>query len=404
MGKKPFTIYIKPAVILSFMVAMLLVRPSGMGSLLSAFNTPIKYLQILSVFILLFFVLMQKRKLNLALILVVSYYVLVYGVSYIIRHTDPLFAEACSCIALSMYSYLMFEKNENDLIEGYSKYYLVIIVIQTVMTITGTGLYENAATGLFLNRNHMIRFFLPGMCFTLIDSNNRKKSMLSVSSIFYSICFTFLILFGQSGTGKMTYIAFIILLIIFANRPIPRFLDVFHCAIYSMIVFVLIHYYHIQYYLDFIIIHFLHKDLTFTRRIYIWARAIELIRKHPLFGIGAYSSYSQFLSGNMHSHQYWLQLLLSGGFLGAALIILLYYIASNNLNKNNVLFGANIISITIMAYLVCGIDEALTHSEMLLPLLVIATMYGNSNEYFTATIKRKTNSLVRLFEKKRAVE
>ena len=393
MKKGHFIIKVKPVAILAFFLVALLVRPSGMGDLLSTLNTPVKYLQILSAIIIAFFTIIYKRQPNLSLVLLLAYYVLVFGVSYFIKKSEPMFAEACSCIALSLFSYLAYEKHGDDLIEGYSKYYLFIIVIQMIMTIFGFGLYERAATGLFSNRNHMIRFFLPGLCFTFLDSVDRKNKIWTVSSVLYAACFTYLILFGASGTGKMAYLAFAIPFILFYKREIPKLFSIFNCAIYSAVVFILIYYFRIQYYLDFIIVNFLHKDPSFTKRIYIWERAISYIKENPLFGLGSYTSYANYLNGNMHAHQYWLQLLISGGFIGLILILLIYFIASKNLQSKKGLIGSTIITITIISYLVSGIDEALTHSEMLLPLLVLASMYGNSNEYFMATVRRTRSSL-----------
>lgn len=367
-----------------FAMMALYIRPSGIGDYIP-FAQLQKYLQVLVCIVLYVYTVYlnsRKRKLEPSIIVITIYYTFTYVIDYLLRDTNPPFGEAVASLAMCLFIYINYDRHETEMYDSFSMYYLLIAILQVYLTWYGIKINSSglASEGLFENRNHINRFLIPGLMFCLLNSTKKKNTLYSIRTLLYLACFTNLVLFGKSGTGKMAYIVYIGMLIIFMFRPLPRFISVFSCAIYSILIFVLIYQFGIQYYLDFIIVNLLHKTPEFTGRLYIWNNAISIINSNKIFGIGSYSSYDWVLSGYMHAHQYWLQTLMSGGYVGAILMLLLYRITSSNLQRQKYLVGSKIITITIVSYLVVGIDEALTHSEMLLPIIILGSIYGRKLE------------------------
>ena len=80
----------------------------------------------------------------------------------------------------------------------------------------------------------------------------------------------------------------------------------------------------------------LHKSLTFSGRTRIWDNAISVILHNPLLGIGTWNeeviwSYL----GQIHAHNIFLQVLVSGGILEFSFFVYMHIIIARKLIKNN---------------------------------------------------------------------
>jgi len=65
-----------------------------------------------------------------------------------------------------------------------------------------------------------------------------------------------------------------------------------------------------------IISNIFHKNLTLSGRFYVWNRVIELIKQRPILGYGFNNSQDNLgLIGNAHAHDYYLNILYTGGVL-----------------------------------------------------------------------------------------
>lgn len=362
--------------ICSFFVLAIFLQPSGFYDMAPGlFMDGIRCLQVLLFFGIALVFIYNKIKFTNQLFLIAVYYLLIYGVSLVIRATSPKWVEAMTSIYLCLFICVLMKYKE-DMFSGFFKYYYFVAVLQLLAVLIYHPSVYDVHFGLFLNRNHLIRFFLPGGCFALLSQKFKRDRYITFASFSYFVLFAIVIIQGKSATGFVGLCVFFGYILVFRNREIPKFLEIKYIVIYSILFFILIYYFHIQYYFETFIATVLKRNMTFTGRTSIWDAAIRIIKENPLFGIGSYGNYSSFLNGNSHAHQYWLHNLLSGGIVGTAVVLVIYFRASDNLKKHSNLEGVSIISSTICSFLVVGIDEALTYSEMLIPLLLLASMIG----------------------------
>lgn len=386
-------IKINKVAIAAFIMLIIYLQPSNFINLVpGSFVTILRGFQAALFFLTLFVFIRSKTRITGQLALIISYYILVYGISILIKSSTPKLAEVFSSSVLCLFIAIEYSRNRKALFAGFSEYYLVMAIIEMLLVLALKPA-PMAGMVLFSNRNHVIRFFLPGVFFVLMDSKHREDRYLTVWSVLYIALVTMLVFYGKSATGIVGLVTLLVYIMIFRNREVPKFLELKYIVIYSMLIFAGIYFLGIQKYFEHFIIA-LDRDTTFTGRTYIWDSAVAVIKKNLFFGVGAYSTYAAFLNGHMHAHQYWLQNLLTGGIIGTGLIFFVYLNASNSLRDTSKIEGTSILCATITAFLVIGIDEALNRTEMLIPLLFIAGVYriydGRAN---VALRSRKTRKI-----------
>ena len=131
-------------------------------------------------------------------------------------------------------------------------------------------------------------------------------------------------------------------------------------------------------------------------RIIIWNKSIDLIEKNFFWGIGYWNSENMYrLITASHAHNYYLQLLLTGGII---LLIMIFYavkVADNALNKCINKSASNIIVVAIGLFFIMGIDEDTSSAVMLYPLLMMALCSKKIDSYFQSnnSINNKTSHL-----------
>jgi O-antigen ligase len=229
--------------------------------------------------------------------------------------------------------------------------------------------------GAYLGKNYVGRFLMPGFMFILLNELYSEGKALTKKSIVQCSLIIMAILLSLSGTAIVGVIVFWLCFFLFSKFGVNKATTVFKFSLYSMVAFILIYFFHIQEYFEFFIVRILHKDLSFTGRTEIWDVSIRTIQNNLLYGVGLRNTYTAFLLNHAHSHQYWLQILLYGGIIAFALVLLLYLFASRNLYSLKCETGSIIISVIIISYLIMGIDEALNNAYFLLPLIVFAGTY-----------------------------
>lgn len=374
--KHNLIIKIRKKAVFAFLVIFFFLQPSNFFALFPAyFPSVFRVGQALILFALGIKVFQKKEVFRIQLLLIMSYYLLVYGISMVIKSSTPQLMEAFASIGICIYIAYAFFDEQDDLVSGFSAYYMVYALIEILILIILKPDPTKYDMGLFYNRNHLIRFFLPGTYFVLMNSKIKSDRYLSLFSLAYLGMISFIILYGKSATGLVGLGALIILLLVFRNKRLPKYLEPKYVVLYTIAIFIGIYVFHIERYFEYFITVVLHRDATFTGRTYIWTAALSVIRNNIVFGVGSYANYGDFLLGFKHAHQYWLQCLLSGGIIGTAVLLMIYSNASNSLRDSAQTIGATLLCIVIDILLIIGIDEALTKTEMLIPLLLMAGLY-----------------------------
>lgn len=336
---------------------------------------PVRVLQLGVLLISIISILIHNETPNRTWLLVVVYYVFTYGRAFLSASSAEIqLSTPINAIALCTLTFTGLRRNKSALCTGYTCYFFAVALFQLFLMITRHDLFVlDGEFGLFENRNYLVRFFLPGMLFAMIASYEKRGKIWNLTVILYLALMTTIIIMAKSGTGMIGILVFLILSIIFSKKQLPRWLSVNLVAIYSAIIFLLIYFFNFQENFDFLIVDILNKDITFTGRTYIWDSAISVIKQYPFLGIGESSNLRAYLYGASHAHQYWLQLLLTGGIVSCSIVFAMYHLAGKNTKKHPESCLFKLVSITIISFLIMGIDESLMGATMLMPLLVVAS-------------------------------
>ena len=147
----------------------------------------------------------------------------------------------------------------------------------------------------------------------------------------------------------------------FTERVWEKLLNLkFVLAIYAVIS-VLVVYVQNSPQIQYILVNIMHKDPTLTTRTYIWNLCIESLAKQPLTGLGYLNSLSyQNLTNNMYAtsaHNMSLSILISGGFIGLAIYVIIIIVAWQSF-KINISIEKKITSIAIIAILIIGMTSS----------------------------------------------
>lgn len=233
------------------------------------------------------------------------------------------------------------------------------------------GMYRDTMYSLnwFLGyKTARLAFSLP-LCVlsSIVDMHNRKRLTwrtwicyaLSVETLFYS----------QATAASITILIVEILIALicinqrgkFTERVWEKLLNLkFVLAIYAVIS-VLVVYVQNSPQIQYILVNIMHKDPTLTTRTYIWNLCIESLAKQPLTGLGYLNSLSyQNLTNNMYAtsaHNMSLSILISGGFIGLAIYVIIIIVAWQSF-KINISIEKKITSIAIIAILIIGMTSS----------------------------------------------
>lgn len=144
-------------------------------------------------------------------------------------------------------------------------------------------------------------------------------------------------------------------------------------------IFILIVLLRLQNIFAFIIEGIFNKDLTLTNRIGIWDKAIEMIKQKPILGYGCGTLDA--IIGDRHAHDFYLQIILQTGILGASVYINIFRIALKNCWKEKNAIYSLIFAAVFLGYMICGISEVYSQSWLFIILSLGYTLPIVSKNY-----------------------
>lgn len=233
------------------------------------------------------------------------------------------------------------------------------------------GMYRDAMYSLnwFLGyKTARLAFSLP-LCVlsSITEIHNRKRLTwrtwicyaFSVETLFYS----------QATAASITILIVGILIALicinrrgkFTERIWEKILNLKFVLVIYATVSILVVYIQNSPQIQYILVNILHKDPTLTTRTYIWNLCIESLAKHPLTGLGYLNSLNfQNLTNNIYAtsaHNMSLSILISGGFIGLALYVIIVIVAWQSF-KINISLEKKVASVAIIAMLIIGMTSS----------------------------------------------
>lgn len=267
------------------------------------------------------------------------------------------------------------------------------ILILSVLCLTNTlsvilyphGLYMNS-TGYIANwvlgyKNTLILFLMPWVISSILYSLIYKNK-LTLWSIFTIIITVVNIVLINSSTAIIG-VGIIIIYLLF-EKIINKFnvfnswsyLGFYIASFFGLVIF------RIQKLASLLIVNILHKELTFTGRIYIWDSVLKAIKYRPLLGYGNITYvYNRFIST---THNSLLDILYRSGIIGLILYLSVIIKAVVELYKYRSERISRFIAVTLLSYFIMMFMEAYS-----LNLYIYVIIFAINVGYFIKVNKKE---------------
>lgn len=305
----------------------------------------------------------------------ILYIVLIYLGSFFYFHNEVNFSELVSIIALILFLPYEFTRHNKELLFTAMLFFAFFsfweLILQIEHPYTNS---EDTELWLFRTKNVVVRFVLPGAAFAIMYSYIYQRKFFSVLSLSCTTLSFITILTSLSSTGIIG--GFVFLAFAFYVKRKKKFsvyYSIMPILIATILFFLLIYYFNILDHFAFLIEDVLHKRTDLTDRTFVWETVLLLIMQNPILGIGLQNMGDVF--GYSHAHQYWLQSMLTSGIVGTIFLLLIYFISDVNIRKYRTDKIAGLLIAVVASFLIMGIDESLTGTPMLIPLINLAGLY-----------------------------
>lgn len=298
------------------------------------------------------------------------------GNGNVYNYVRAIFPSVAMCLIFSLW----IEKDPDTLIDSFAVLETFVYINLFTIIIFPQGLYR---TDLYTQcwflgyKNPQIRTILPVACLSLIRSY-RKYGKISIRTWLLLGCSAITFALIDSATSLVGFAIFLGQFALFHKKSklLPRFLTLTNAVAATIIVFIAIMLWGIQYLFSGLIETTLGRDLTFTNRIVVWGRTWALVSQKPLLGYGylSVSNYTQMLGSvyYSHPHNFFLNIAMQGGTILIIALMYGFFMASAVLQKTSETIYSKIILFCLISFLVMGLVEALTGTVLLYPMLILA--------------------------------
>lgn len=280
----------------------------------------------------------KKNVHNMKIILPIWIMIITY-ISITLFSNTRYLGSCYNCIfflSIAMFINTEIDKNTYNLIKVLAFIYTTLILLNNILVILfPEGFYDTLVTyhkgHLLGDDNAIIYVALPGMILLSIYSilKNGKISNFTWFNIFFCE-WIFIKLWAASAI--VSFGIFIIVMMIGTKcLKLPPFKLFILLVIFCIIIFIGFNTPVITHFIS----DYLHKDITFSGRTYLWKNGFELIKQRPIFGYGGY-----FIAGRSSLgyrvypiHTTHLQILIDGGIFLFLQYITIFILAFKKINK-----------------------------------------------------------------------
>jgi len=322
-------------------------------------------LQIIFLFLFLIFNLKEK-KMSKGLAFILIFLLFNSIISFGKTNFSTIITNFVSVFGLCLVVNNSIKKYFCNFLKGF-KYALLLLLLLNLITmfLYPKGLYHNMGNNSSQNwflgyKNSFILYIYPLIVFSYFDTmlfKNKKISKFDIVSFILSFITVLKANSSTSLVGLGVLLMFITTPRLFNNTRVFNSMNYLYSYIglfFTIVVFKL------QNIFSFLIEDILHKDLTFTGRIYIWDYALKNISSNLLFGHGD-KNFSYILSSGTavkSTHNQILQIIYNYGIISLSFFIFILFITMKNLKKeknNNI---SKFLSLCIFIWFIMMITES----------------------------------------------
>ncbi|MBQ9299569.1 MAG: O-antigen ligase family protein [Clostridia bacterium] len=218
------------------------------------------------------------------------------------------------------------------------------------------------------NRVFYYRLAFPGLCLEMIRAQVKHGRYTARTGVVFALTL-FAVFTQRGGTALVGFALLLAMLLWFNRRALPRCATPAAMLGASVLLFIGLHFLHIQENLGFLIRDRLGKDTDLTYRTHIWTETLKIIRNYPFTGVGLLPvEYMRRLFGSTfvqplnHTHNQLLELMLHGGVLALLPYLGMVWIATREAMRFRRSAAVKTATILLMVFLFMGTVD-IFHNE-----------------------------------------
>ena len=368
------TINIKNVLIIFFYLVLLIpfFEIPYFTEYLNKFNTIYDLLLVFSSSIILLLTIKKKHISKINIYIIILMLILLF--SSIFNGTNIMFCikDIVKTLGLCLLVEYGIKYDKNNFVKSFSIFLSLLVYINLFSIFKDpNGLYMNK-TGYIENwflgyKNTHILYIMPALLFNIMNSYLKKGKMTFYNYFFLiiSLISTILVNNGTGIVGLMIIIIFILFTkfinkfsVINIKNGVYTYLTLFICIVILRL----------QNLFKFLIVDILHKDLTFTGRIYVWDKALKMIKNKPLLGYGNVSfEYSRVVYS---THNTILGIMHKTGLLGLIMYFVIIFGTEKELYITRKNYISKFVSSVVFSYLIMMLTEAYAFKYFLFILVL----------------------------------
>ena len=350
------------------------------------------------------YIFMTKKNMHTLILIVFQ---LLYVLSTMINGM-PLNIVIMSSVSLITVSFLVEYMIQNDarlLLRGLVYLSVLLVLINFALLIVfpeGVLIGERGERINFWHiDNELPPFIIPAMALAMIYSLYTKNKITKCTIVFLIIC-VITLLIAWSGTGIAALIVICLHYLIVHQKKIQKIITMRSYVSLFIVTFLGIVIFEIQHYFSFFIESILRKDITFTNRVFIWNKALDVIKdSSPLNLIMGYGERSLLreltgISYYGHAHSEIFEIILKTGFVGLVLFLILVFLSAKKLTKHQNNKMASLLMGFLFSFYIMSIVEtcfSISFYIMLILSLNIDRIIRQSEDYRESKIKTRKAQL-----------
>lgn len=256
--------------------------------------------------------------------------------------------------------------------------YTIINLLSVLIGSSNNNIY-------FLGIDNRFIFFLLPNCFITILIDLIDYDKITIKSYIIIALALFQCVYVWAVSAVLSLVLLLLYAALLYNWKIFKKMTLNKYLIIIMVMNLLLVFFQIQNYFEYFIVDILHKDLMLSGRVYTWNAALEIIKEHPIFGIGG-TSYTQkstlFYRSDGHAHNLILNILVNGGIVSLIIMIFSFLKINNNLKSINNKKISGFISFAIFNILFLSLTDTLDSATIYLVYLCgyyISEVYRRDN-------------------------
>lgn len=263
----------------------------------------------------------------------------------------------------------------------------ILFIIDVISVVIALILHKhsNDSFGIVGHKNYHAFFFILTIGFIALDKHVQRKKIFDLSTIIICSIAEIIEIIVHSASGSVAVLLLVFLLYFSNIRKIKFYKLNIIIMMLLVINLVLVLGFSNQGIIQFI--RLLGRDSGLTGRAAIWAKTFELIYKRYFYGYGFYKTIHIYFVDlgwiNNHCHNFWLNLIVSGGAIYAFLILFLIFKIAKIVDKDQSIINYIFTSV-VGCYLLLGVSEIIVNvNAMLFPLLLFCYYSQIFNERYS---------------------